>query len=301
MIEAIVGAVVGVVVLGVVVLAASLRVITEYERAVLFRMGRLREEAKGPGVIVKVPIMDRFVRLSLRVEVVDIPQQAVITADNVTVQVDAVVYFQVTDPVRAVVGVDNFRFASQRVAMTALRSIIGRHELDNILAHRDDVNTELRASIAASTHSWGVEVRQVEIRDIVLSPELLRAMARQAEAERERRAKVIAATGELEASRELAEAAATLNEAPGALQLRTLQTLTEVATEHNSTLIFPIPIELMAGFRALASGQVQGDGAGPLLAPPPETPAAEDPDGAARAQGEPGVRGEGGPTERNGA
>jgi hypothetical protein len=170
------------------------------------------------------------------------------------------VYFQVTDPVRAVVGVDNYRFASQRVAMTALRSIIGRHELDNILAHRDDVNTELRASIAASTHNWGVEVRQVEIRDIVLSHELLRAMARQAEAERERRAKVINATGELEASRELSEAAATLNEAPGALQLRTLQTLTEVATEHNSTLIFPIPIELMAGFRALVGSQVDPAG-----------------------------------------
>ncbi len=260
MVEAIVGAVVGVVVLGGVAATASFRVITEYERAVVFRLGRLREEAKGPGMIVRVPFVDRFVRLSLRVEVVDIPQQAVITADNVTVQVDAVVYFQVTDPVRAVVGVDNYRFASQRVAMTALRSIIGRHELDNILAHRDDVNTELRASIATSTHNWGVEVRQVEIRDIVLSHELLRAMARQAEAERERRAKVINATGELEASRELSEAAAMLNEAPGALQLRTLQTLTEVATEHNSTLIFPIPIELMAGFRGLVGSQVDPAG-----------------------------------------
>lgn len=231
------------------------RVITEYERAVVFRMGRLRDQAKGPGVIIKIPFVDRFVRLSLRVEVVDIPQQAVITADNVTVQVDAVVYFQVTDPVRAVVGVDNYRFASQRVAMTALRSIIGRHELDNILAHRDDVNSELRASIAASTHNWGVEVRQVEIRDIVLSHELLRAMARQAEAERERRAKVISATGELEASVELSDAATKLSEAPGALQLRTLQVLTEVATEHNSTLIFPIPVELLEGFRSILDNQ----------------------------------------------
>lgn len=271
MLDAIIGAVVGVVVVGGAIGSAlTLRVVTEYERAVLFRMGRIKETVKGPGVIVKIPGVDRLVKLSLRVEVVDIPQQAVITADNVTVQVDAVVYFQVTDPVRAVVGVDNYRFASQRVAMTALRSIIGRHELDNILAHRDDVNTELRASIATSTHNWGVEVRQVEIRDIVLSSELLRAMARQAEAERERRAKVISATGELEASRELSEAAKRLGESPGALQLRTLQTLTEVATEHNSTLIFPIPVELLAGFRSVLSGN---DAPG-VAAPTPSTPAA---------------------------
>jgi hypothetical protein len=222
--------------------------VTEYERAVFFRLGRIREEAKGPGIIVKWPLMDKLVKVTLRVEVVDIPKQAVITADNVTVQVDAVVYFQVLDPVQAIIGVDDFRFASQRVAMTALRSIVGRHQLDNILAHRDDVNDELKTSIGASTHNWGVEVRQVEIRDIVLPPELLRAMARQAEAERERRAKVIAATGELGASKELAEAAATLYESPGAMQLRTLQTLAEVAGENNSTLVFPLPIEILAGF-----------------------------------------------------
>lgn len=255
---AIVGTVVAVVVIvGLIVLSASLRVVTEYERAVVFRMGRIRQDVKGPGLIVRVPAVDRLVKVTLRVEVVDIPRQAVITSDNVTVQVDAVVYFQVIDPVRAIVGVDNFRFASQRVAMTALRSIIGRHELDGILAHREDVNNELRASIATSTHHWGVEVRQVEIRDIVLGNELLRAMARQAEAERERRAKVIAATGELEASKELSEAAAALYDSPGALQLRTLQTLAEIATEHNSTLIFPIPVELLAGFRAT------GEPAGP--------------------------------------
>ncbi len=248
MVGAIVGIVVGVVVLALFLVSISLRIVTEYERVVFFRMGRIRESVKGPGLIVKMPVVDRVVKVSLRVEVIDIPLQAVITSDNVTVQVDAVVYFQVTEPVRAVVGVDNFKFASQRVAMTALRSIIGRHELDGILAHRDDVNSELKASIAASTHHWGVEVRQVEIRDIVLPPELLRAMARQAEAERERRAKVIAATGELEASKELAEAAAALYQSPGALQLRSLQTLAEVATEHNSTMIFPIPVELLAGF-----------------------------------------------------
>ncbi len=251
------GAVVGIVIAFVVVVSlmfipSVVRVVTEYERAVFFRFGRVRPEAKGPGLVTRVPFVDRVVKVNLRIEVVDIPPQAVITADNVTVSVDAVVYFQVIEPVKAIIGVDNFRVASQRVAMTSLRSIIGRHQLDDVLAHRDKVNTELRATIAQSTASWGVEVRQVEIRDVSLPQELLRAMARQAEAERERRAKVIGATAELEASRELAEAADRLAGSPGALQLRTLQTLAEVATEHNSTLIFPIPIELLPAVKELA-------------------------------------------------
>ncbi|HTJ73988.1 MAG TPA: slipin family protein [Acidimicrobiales bacterium] len=237
-----------------IVLPSILIIVTEYERAVFFRLGHIREGAKGPGIVVRFPMIDRVVKVTLRVEVVDIPAQAAITADNVTIQVDAVVYFQVRDPVQAILGVDSFRFASQRVAMTSLRSIIGRFELDDLLAHRETVNDELRDKIAVSTGAWGVEVKQVEIRDITLPPELLRAMARQAEAERERRAKVIAATGELEASQELAEAAAKLTESPGALQLRTLQTLAEVATEKNSTLIFPIPIELLPALRSLAGG-----------------------------------------------
>jgi len=237
-----------------IVLPSILIIVTEYERAVFFRLGHIREGAKGPGIVVRFPMIDRVVKVTLRVEVVDIPAQAAITADNVTIQVEAVVYFQVRDPVQAILGVDSFRFASQRVAMTSLRSIIGRFELDDLLAHRETVNDELREKIAQSTGAWGVEVKQVEIRDITLPPELLRAMARQAEAERERRAKVIAATGELEASQELAEAAARLTESPGALQLRTLQTLAEVATEKNSTLIFPIPIELLPALRTLAGG-----------------------------------------------
>jgi regulator of protease activity HflC (stomatin/prohibitin superfamily) len=237
-----------------IVLPSILIIVTEYERAVFFRLGHIREGAKGPGIVVRIPLVDRVVKVTLRVEVVDIPAQAAITSDNVTIQVDAVVYFQVLDPVKAILGVDSFRFASQRVAMTSLRSIIGRFELDALLAHRDTVNDELRDKIAQSTGAWGVEVKQVEIRDITLPPELLRAMARQAEAERERRAKVIAATGELEASRELAEAAAKLTESPGALQLRTLQTLAEVATEKNSTLIFPIPIELLPALRSVTGG-----------------------------------------------
>ena len=242
------GALLLLLIVGMVLAASFLVIVTEYERAVIFRLGRVRANASGPGLIFRIPFVDRVVKVNLRVEVVDIPPQGVISKDNVTVQVDAVVYFQVTDPVRAIVGVDSYRFASQRVAMTSLRSIIGRFELDDLLAHREDVNSQLRAQIASSTGTWGVEVRQVEVKDINLPPELLRAMARQAEAERERRAKVIAATGELEASLELAEAAIKLTAAPGALQLRTLQTLAEVATEKNSTLIFPIPVELLEGY-----------------------------------------------------
>ena len=238
-----------VVVVGLIVARSILIVVPEYQRAVLFRFGRVLGRARGPGLVRRIPVVDRVVKVNLRVEVVDIPSQAVITQDNVTIQVDAVVYFQVVEPVRAVIGVDNFRFASQRIAMTSLRSIIGRYELDSLLAHREDVNSELRATIARTTTEWGVEVRQVEVRDINLPPELLRAMARQAEAERERRAKVIAATGELQASSELAEAADKLTASPGALQLRTLQTLAEVAVEKNSTLVFPIPVELLSMFR----------------------------------------------------
>ncbi len=257
----------------VAVLSSAIRVVTEYERSVFFRLGRVRPEAKGPGVILRIPVIDRLVKVTLRVEVVDIPPQAVITKDNVTIQVDAVVYFQVVDPIQAVIGVDNFRFASQRIAMTSLRSIIGRHELDNLLAHREDVNNELRTVIAASTQHWGVEVRQVELRDITLPPELLRAMARQAEAERERRAKVIAATGELESSQELSEAAAKLYQSPGALQLRAMQTLAEVASEHNSTLVFPVPIELLTGYLGKA-------GAAPAPAQPPAAPLGQASDSA---------------------
>ena len=277
------GAVVGGVIAGVVfliiavavVLRMILIVVTEYQRAVFFRFGRIRSAAKGPGLIVRIPAVDRVVKVNLRVEVVDIPPQTTITKDNVTIQVDAVVYFRVVDPVRAVIGVDNFRLASQRVAMTSLRSIIGRHELDNLLAHREDINNELKANIALSTGGFGVEVHDVQIRDIVLPPELLRAMARQAEAERERRAKVIAATGELEASVELSAAARKLSESPGSLQLRALQTLAEVATEHNSTLIFPIPIELLEFMR----GAARDRDASPVPAPPPmAAPPAEVPE-----------------------
>jgi regulator of protease activity HflC (stomatin/prohibitin superfamily) len=274
------GIVAGVIVLAIVVtiaLRSLMTVVTEYQRAVFFRFGRIRTEAKGPGLIFRIPGVDRIVKVNLRVEVVDIPPQSAITADNVTLQVDAVVYFRVADPVRAIVGVDNFRLASQRIAMTSLRSIIGRHELDNLLAHREDINNELKAQIALSTQGFGVEVHEVQIRDISLPAELVRAMSRQAEAERERRAKVIAATGELEASRELSEAATMLASSPGSMQLRSLQTLAEVATEHNSTLIFPIPIELLEILRR--PGAV--DDATPFAVPPPSRPSSSPPTPAA--------------------
>lgn len=265
-------------VVAVILVSSAFRVVTEYERSVFFRLGHVRPDAKGPGLIFRFPVIDRLVKVTLRVEVVDIPPQAVITKDNVTIQVDAVVYFQVVDPIQAVIGVDNFRFASQRIAMTSLRTIIGRHELDDLLVHRENVNNELRTVIAASTHHWGVEVRQVELRDITLPPELLRAMARQAEAERERRAKVVAATGELQASQELAEAAAKLYESPGALQLRALQTLAEVASEHNSTLVFPVPIELLTGFvNHVAQGVTHGTVPRVAVVPPRSAPAASSP------------------------
>jgi len=258
-----VGTIVGVVggaivVLGLIFARSVFIVVPEYQRAVLFRFGRVLGRARGPGLVIRIPIVDRVTKVNLRVEVVDIPSQGVITKDNVTIQVDAVVYFQVIEPIRAIIGVDNFRFASQRIAMTSLRSIVGRYELDSLLAHREDVNSELRTTIARSTAEWGVEVRQVEVRDINLPPELLRAMARQAEAERERRAKVIAATGELQASSELAEAADKLTASPGALQLRTLQTLAEVATEKSSTLIFPIPFELLPMMRGAVDAVSNG-------------------------------------------
>jgi regulator of protease activity HflC (stomatin/prohibitin superfamily) len=226
-------------------------VVPEYERAVLFRFGRVYEQARGPGIVLHMPLVTRFVRVSLRIEVVDIPAQGVITQDNVTIAVDAVVYFQVVDAVKAIVGVDNFQFASQRIAMTSLRSIIGRYELDSILAQRETINMELRSVMEASTAAWGVEVRQVEVRDIILPPELLRVMSRQAEAERERRAKVIAATGELQASTELSQAADKMHESPGAMQLRTLQTLAEIAGTNNPTIVFPIPTELDSLYRRI--------------------------------------------------
>jgi regulator of protease activity HflC (stomatin/prohibitin superfamily) len=228
----------------VVALWTSLRVLREYERAVVFRLGRLKG-AKGPGLIFLVPFgLDRMVRVSLRIVAMDIPPQDVITKDNVSVKVNAVVYFRVSEPNKAVVEIEDYLFATSQLAQTTLRSVVGQAELDQLLAEREHINTILREIIDQGTDPWGIDVTGVEIKDIDLPQEMKRAMARQAEAERERRAKVIAAEGELQASAKLAKAAHVIGAESAALPLRFLQTVTEIAAENNSTTLFPIPIDL---------------------------------------------------------
>jgi regulator of protease activity HflC (stomatin/prohibitin superfamily) len=248
------GALVGVffvlVVFLVVVFANSVKIVQEYERGVIFRLGRC-VGAKGPGVFFVVPVIDRIVRTNLQISAVPVASQAVITKDNVTVTVDAVAYFQVVDPQASVVKVRDWYAASQLVAQTTLRSVVGRHELDQLLSERDRLDAELQVALDTQTESWGVKVHRVEIRDVSLPEQIQRAMARQAEAERERRAKIIAAEGELQASQKLGEAAAVLAASPGALQLRQLQSMVEISAEQNSTIIFPIPVELLEAFHAI--------------------------------------------------
>ncbi|CAI9412786.1 slipin family protein [Nocardioides sp. T2.26MG-1] len=238
--------VVAVVVL-VVLAGASVRVLKEYERGVEFRLGRLRE-LLGPGVVLVVPGLDKLVRVDMRVVTLTIPPQEVITRDNVPARVNAVVMFRVTDAVKSVMTVENHAVATSQIAQTTLRSVVGRADLDTLLAHRDDLNEDLAASIAAQTEPWGVEVAVVEIKDVEIPEAMQRAMAREAEAERERRAKVISARGELQASAELRDAAKTLSEAPASLQLRYLQTLLELGADQNSTVVFPLPIDIIGPF-----------------------------------------------------
>lgn len=247
---AVAAAAVIVVVVVLVVLAAAVRIVAEYERGVIFRLGRVIG-AKGPGLFFIIPVIDRMVKVNLQVVTLDVPPQDIITRDNVTVRVDAVVYFQVVDPVRAVVSIQNYLFATSRIAQTTLRATLGQHELDDLLTNRQQVNQLLQEQIDELTEPWGVKVVAVETKDVDLPEGMQRAMARQAEAERERRAKVIAAEGEFQAAQRLAEAAQVIQREPAAMQLRTLQTLTEIATERNSTIIFPIPVEL---FPARARG-----------------------------------------------
>jgi regulator of protease activity HflC (stomatin/prohibitin superfamily) len=248
------GAAIGIIVTLVVILAfMSIKVVREYERLVIFRLGKVRP-ARGPGLVIVIPIIERPVRVNIQVVTFDVTPQDIITKDNVTVRVDAVVYFKVIDPVKAVVAIRDYAFATQRIAQTTLRATLGQHELDELLAGRDRINTQLQVQIDESTEPWGIQVVTVETKDIDLPETMQRAMARQAEAERERRAKVIAAEGEFQAAERLAQAADLITASPGALQLRTLQTLAEVATEKNSTLIFPIPIELLD---AITGGRAQ--------------------------------------------
>jgi regulator of protease activity HflC (stomatin/prohibitin superfamily) len=234
-------------------LFSSFRIMKEYERGVIFRLGRLIPKgAKGPGWFFIIPLgIDQLVKVDLRVVTLDIPRQDCITNDNVTVGVNAVAYFRVVDPVKAVVAVNNYANATFQIAQTSLRSVIGQVELDELLAHRERVNDDLQRIIDEQTEPWGVKVSIVEIKDVELPPQMQRAMARQAEAEREKRGKIIHAQGEMQAAQQLLEAATTMAKEPAALQLRYLQTLTEIAEEKNSTIIFPVPIDLVAAFTDL--------------------------------------------------
>jgi len=237
-----------IVVLLVVVLALlSVRILKEYERGVGFRLGRLRGPL-GPGITVVLPGLDKLVRVDLRTVTLTIPPQEVITRDNVTARVNAVVLFKVVDPIRSVMSVENHAVATSQIAQTTLRSVVGRADLDTLLAHRADLNEDLAVSIAAQTQPWGVLVEVVEIKDVEIPEMMQRAMAREAEAERERRAKVISAHGELQASKELRDAAITLSESPASLQLRYLQTLLELGADQNSTVVFPIPLDIVRPF-----------------------------------------------------
>lgn len=241
-------------VLIVIVLLAAIKIVKEYERGVIFRLGRVIG-AKGPGLFAIIPLVDRMVKVNLQTQTIDIPPQDVITADNVTVRVNAVTYFNVVDAVRSVVAIRDFAFGTSQVAQTTLRSVLGQRQLDELLMKRDEINQELQQIIDDVTNPWGVKVTIVEVKDVVLPETMRRAMARQAEAERDRRARVIHALGEKEAATNLGEAARILEDHPAAMQLRTLATMADVATEKNSTLIFPIPMELLRLLDATAAGR----------------------------------------------
>ncbi|MFQ5825534.1 MAG: slipin family protein [bacterium] len=235
------------IIIAVMVLASAIRVLREYERGVIFRLGRL-VGSKGPGLILLIPIIDRMVKVSLRTVAMDIPPQDVITKDNVSVKVNAVLYFRVMDPSKAITEVEDYLYATSQLAQTTLRSVLGGAELDEMLAEREKINTNLQEIIDRHSDPWGIKVSLVEIKHVDLPQEMQRAIARQAEAERERRAKIIHAEGEFQASQKLRDAAEVITVFPQALQLRFLQTLTEVAAENNSTIVFPLPIDLFQHF-----------------------------------------------------
>ncbi|MBW1973175.1 MAG: slipin family protein [Deltaproteobacteria bacterium] len=231
----------------IILLSAAIKICREYERGVIFRLGRLIG-AKGPGIFFIIPGIDRMIKISLRTVVMDVPPQDVITKDNVSIKVNAVVYFRVLDPEKAVVEVENYLYATSQLAQTTLRSVVGEAELDDLLANREKINDRLQSILDMHTDPWGIKVSMVEVKHVDLPQEMQRAMAKQAEAERERRSKVIAALGEYQAAEKLSQAAKVISEYPMAMQLRFLQTLAEVATENNSTTIFPVPIDLVQMF-----------------------------------------------------
>ncbi|MGC9335734.1 MAG: slipin family protein [Anaerolineae bacterium] len=236
---------------GVMILASAIKVVQEYERGVIFRLGRL-QGAKGPGIFFIIPIIDRMVKVDLRVVTLDIPSQEAITRDNVTVRVNAVAYFRVVDPNDAIVQVEDYQRATWQISQTSLRSVLGQSDLDELLIHRDQINQKLQQIIDEATEPWGIKVSIVEVKDVELPDSMKRAMARQAEAEREKRAKIIHAEGESDAAQKLQDAATVISKVPSAIQLRYLQTLTEIAVEKNSTIIFPVPIEFIGAFSSWA-------------------------------------------------
>ncbi len=239
-------------VLLVLFILKGIRIVQEYERGVIFRLGRC-VGAKGPGLFFMWPLLDKMVKVNLQENAVPVQPQQIITKDNVTLKLDAVIFIRVTNAEASVINVQNWYQAASLLAQTTLRSVAGNHQLDELLTNRQEIDNEMKAALDAQTEEWGVEVRRVELRDVDLPEQIQRAMGRQAEAERDRRAKVIAAEGELQASVQLSQAATAMSSSPGTFQLRTLQTMSEIATEHNSTIIFPIPTEVMEAFRVFAN------------------------------------------------
>jgi regulator of protease activity HflC (stomatin/prohibitin superfamily) len=255
----VIGIVVIVIVLAAILLASGVRILREYERGVIFRLGRLIAQ-KGPGLIFLIPIIDRMVRIDLRTVTLTVPPQEVISRDNVTVRVNAVAYFRVIDPNRAVTEVENFLLATSQIAQTTLRSVLGKAELDALLAERERLNIELQQIIDEQTEPWGVKVSTVEVKDVELPADMQRAIARQAEAERERRAKIISADGEFQAAEKLSQAANIISENPATLQLRYLQTLLDIGVNQNSTIIFPLPLDMVKPFMGFtADGGATGE------------------------------------------
>jgi regulator of protease activity HflC (stomatin/prohibitin superfamily) len=241
----------------IIILMSAVKILREYERGVIFRLGRLIG-ARGPGIFLLIPIVDRMIKVSLRTIVMDVPAQDVITRDNVSIKVNAVVYFRVLYPEKAIVEVENFLFATSQLAQTTLRSVVGQSDLDHLLSDRERINLQLQTILDKHTDAWGIKVSAVEVKQVDLPQEMQRAIAKQAEAERERRAKVINAEGEFQAAQKLADAAKIISEFPYALQLRYLQTLKEVAAENNSTTLFPVPIDLFEPFIRKAKEALKG-------------------------------------------
>jgi regulator of protease activity HflC (stomatin/prohibitin superfamily) len=268
--------------LAVVVLGASLKQVQQYQRGVVLRFGRLLPAVRDPGLRMIVPFVDQMTKVPVQTLVLDVPSQGTITRDNVTIGVDAVVYFRVVDPVKAVINVENYMVATSQVSQTSLRSVIGRADLDTLLSDREAINTELRAVIDTPTEDWGIKIDRVEVKDISLPESMRRSMSRQAEAERDRRARVISADGEYQASTKLAQAADAMSATPGALQLRLLQTVADVASDKNSTLVMPFPVELLRFFEQAAGGRPE-QAARPAVPAPETDEAAADPGQAALA------------------